>query len=346
LPNENSQALNILISSHAFAPSLGGIETVSALLAEEFVKMGDSVVVITQTVEGPDLTQSAIPIVRAPSASRLHRLTKWCDVFWHNNLSLRAVWPALALRKPLVVTHQGSYCQRPAGLDFALRIKHAVANRVTGVAISGYIASFFKSSPVVIPNPYDADTFQTRVPSAARTHELLFLGRLVSEKGLDILLESLGRLRQRQLRPQLTVVGSGPEQANMQELTERLGLEDQVQFRGAQSGSELAATLNQHQILVVPSKYDEPFGVVALEGIASGCAVIGSNGGGLPEAIGPCGITFPNGDIGALENALEQLLTRAEEREGLIAAGPKHLTQFQPRLVAQRYRELFETVTP
>jgi glycosyltransferase involved in cell wall biosynthesis len=337
--------MNILISSHAFAPSLGGIETVGALLAEEFVKMGDSVVVITQTVGGSDLTQSAIPIVRAPSASRLRRLTKWCDVFWHNNLSLRTVWPALVPRKPLVITHQGSYARRPVGVDLGLRIKHALSNRVTSVAISRYVASFFKPAPVVIYNPYDAEIFQTQISPVARTHELLFLGRLVSEKGLDTLLESLGRLRQRQLRPQLTVVGLGPEQANMQELTKKLGLEDQVQFRGAQSGPELAATLNQHQTLVVPSKYDEPFGVVALEGIACGCAVIGSNGGGLPEAIGPCGITFSNGDIGALENALEQLLTRPEERERLIAAGPKHLAQFQPRLVAQRYRELFETLS-
>lgn len=338
--------MNILISSHAFAPSLGGIETVGALLAEEFAKMGDSVVVITQTVGGPDLTHSAIPIVRAPSVSRLRRLTKWCDVFWHNNLSLRTVWPALLPRKSLVITHQGSYSRRPVGLDLGLRIKHALANRVTSVAISRYVASFFKPAPIVIYNPYDAEIFQRQVTPTARTNELLFLGRLVSEKGLDTLLESLGRLRQRQLRPRLTVVGSGPEQANMQELTKSLGLDDQVQFRGAQSGPELAATLNQHQTLVVPSKYDEPFGVVALEGIACGCAVIGSNGGGLPEAIGPCGITFPNGDIAALENALERLLTRPEEREGLIAAGPKHLTQFQPRLVAQRYRELFETLIP
>ncbi len=336
--------MNILISSHAFAPSLGGIETVTALLAREFVRIGHSVVVITQTLGEADITEFGAPIVRGPSSSRLFRLIKWCDVFWHNNLSLRTVWPALFLRKPLVVTHQGSYCRRPAGFDFALRIKHAVANRLPGVAISQYVAGFFGPHSVVIPNPYDADGFQIQVPPAARTQELLFLGRLVSEKGLDILLESLGRLRLRDLRPRLTIVGFGPEQAKMEGLSKSLGLESQVEFRGAQSGSELAATLNQHQTLVVPSKYDEPFGVVALEGIACGCAVIGSEGGGLPEAIGPCGLIVPNGDVTALENALHRLLTQPEERERLVAAGPEHLGRFHPRVVAQRYTDLFETL--
>jgi glycosyltransferase involved in cell wall biosynthesis len=218
-------------------------------------------------------------------------------------------------------------------------------NRVTSVAISRYVASFFQTRSIVIPNPYDIDVFQARLPQSERKREFVFLGRLVAEKGLDILLESLSRLRQRHLRPQLTVVGSGPEQTKMQELAKRLGLEAEVQFRGAQSGSELASTLNQHQTLVVPSRYDEPFGVVALEGIACGCAVIASSGGGLPEAIGPCGITFPNGDISALEQSLERLLTRPDERERLIAEGPRHLLQFQPRLVAERYIELFQSVT-
>jgi glycosyltransferase involved in cell wall biosynthesis len=72
--------------------------------------------------------------------------------------------------------------------------------------------------------------------------------------------------------------------------------------------------------------------------------VIASSGGGLPEAIGPCGITFPNGDIGALEQALERLLTQPDKRGRLIAEGPRHLLQFQPHLVAARYLELFQTV--
>jgi glycogen synthase len=338
--------LNILVSSHAFAPSLGGIETVSALLAEEFVKLGHSVVIVTQTLGGADQTESGAAIVRAPSPGRLIRLVKWCDVFWHNNLSVRTMWPAFFLRKPLVVTHSGSYCRRPAGLDLRLRIKHALVNRLTSVAISRYVASFFKTHSTVIPNPYDARVFQARVPPSERKRELVFLGRLVSEKGLDVLLESLGRLRQRHFRPQLTVVGIGAEQMRMEELTKNLGLETQVEFVGPKTGAGLASILNEHQTLVVPSRYDEPFGVVALEGLACGCAVIASSGGGLPEAIGPCGITFPNGDVNALEEALERLLTQPDERERLLAEGPGHLLQFQPHLVAQRYLELFQTVVP
>ena len=336
--------MNILVSSHAFAPSLGGIETVSALLAEEFVKQRHSVMIVTQSAGETRQTEFGAPIVRAPSPQRLVQLVKWCDVFWHNNLSIRTMWPALLLGKPLVVTHSGSYCRRPAGLDFVLRLKHAIVNRVTSVAISRYVASFFETHSIVIPNPYDAQLFQARVPQSERKHEFVFLGRLVQEKGLDILLQALSRLRQRDLRPHLTVVGVGPERAQMEELTQELDLGNQVQFRGPQNGAELSDTLNAHQTLVVPSKYDEPFGVVALEGIACGCAVIASSGGGLPEAVGPCGITFPNGDIGALAQALEQLLTRPDERERFVAEGPKHLLQFRPHLVAERYLELFQTV--
>jgi glycosyltransferase involved in cell wall biosynthesis len=336
--------LNILVSSHAFAPSLGGIETVSALLAEQFVKADHSVVIVTQSAGETDRTEFGAQIVREPSAQQIRRLVKWCDVFWHNNLSIRAMWPGLLMGKPLVVTHSGSYCRRPVGLDAVLRLKHAIVNRVTSVAISRYVASFFKTGAIVIPNPYDSRVFQGGPQQSERKREFVFLGRLVEEKGLDILLQALSGLRRRDLQPQLTVVGSGPELAKWQDLTRRLGLEAQVEFLGPQTGSQLATTLHEHQTLVVPSRYDEPFGVVALEGIACGCAVIASSGGGLPEAVGPCGITFRNGDLAELEQALERLLRRPDERERLVAHGPEHLLQFQPRLVAERYLDLFRSV--
>ena len=60
-----------------------------------------------------------------------------------------------------------------------------------------------------------------------------------------------------------------------------LGLERQVEFTGVLQGETLVRTLNAHRIMVVPSRTPEPFGVVALEGIACGCVVVGSEGGGL-----------------------------------------------------------------
>jgi glycosyltransferase involved in cell wall biosynthesis len=337
-----ARRVKILISSHAFAPSIGGIETASALLAEEFSKRDHAVTIVTQTV-AKNGEQFPFPIVRQPALSKLFHLISWCDVFWQNNLSLRTLWPALLLRKPVVITHQGSYCRRPSGLDFAQRIKHAVANRMTGVAISKYVAACFKNPSVIIPNPYDAPVFTNKTPTAERSADLIFVGRLVSEKGLDILLESLARLRSRGLHPQLTVVGSGPELTAMQALAHKIDINNQVRFLGAKTGAELAGILNQHKVLVVPSRYDEPFGIVALEGIACGCVVVAAGGGGLPEAIGACGITFPNGDVDALANALEKLLAAPNDLSQFTTSAAQHLARFQPATIADAYLNLFQS---
>ena len=317
----------------------------SGLLASEFCRMGHEVTVVTQTANGPK-DGDEFRIVRQPSRSELFSLVKWCDVFWHNNLSLRTVWPALFLRKPLVITHQGSYSRPPSGSDLALRLKHALAGRAKSVAISRFVASFFKRDPLVIPNPYDAGTFTPASSVTERTGDLVFVGRLVSEKGLDVLFESLARLRSQELKPRLMIVGSGPEERSLQQLAERLGIREQVAFAGAKRGAELSEILNRHKILVVPSRYDEPFGVVALEGIACGCVVVGSSGGGLPEAIGPCGITFPNGNAEALANALEQLLAATDKRQQLAANRSQHLAQFHPATIAASYLNLFQSVLP
>jgi glycogen(starch) synthase len=332
--------MRILISSHAFAPSLGGIETVSKLLAQQFVAIGHQVTVVTQT---PGQEEEEFAIVRQPSVGQLLELVKQHDIFWQNNLSLRTLWPVVVRPCPVVVTHQGSYCRRPSGFDGALRLKRAVAERVTGVAISKFIADCFDKKPVVIPNPYDARVFRLETPLNARAGELLFVGRLVSEKGLDILLDALNQLRSRALRPSLTIVGAGPALDAMQRLVADSDLQKQVIFAGARTGEELAKTFNAHRILVVPSRYEEPFGVVALEGIGSGCLVVGSEGGGLPEAIGPCGFTFPNADAKALADILEKLLRMPGEHDRLLGEAAAHLAHFQPRVIADRYLDLFKS---
>lgn len=106
--------------------------------------------------------------------------------------------------------------------------------------------------------------------------------------------------------------------------------------------SDKGAALNSAVVLVVPSLYHEPLGIVALEGIACGCAVIASAGGGLPEAVGPCGVTFPNGDVEALTRCIAELLDRPERRETLLGGAAEHLAGFTAAAVARRYLALFE----
>ena len=106
-----------------------------------------------------------------------------------------------------------------------------------------------------------------------------------------------------------------------------------------------AANANQdtegmHRILVVPSRWREPFGLVALEGIACGCVAVVSADGGLIDAAGPCGRSVPNGDVPALARCLRELLTEPTQIAYLRAGADVHLARHASSAVAQRYLEI------
>ncbi len=335
--------MRILFSSYAFHPSVGGIESVSAILAAEFVAAGHTVELITET-PGERTGENNYPVTRQPSLRTLTRLLRWCDVVFQNNISLRSLIPALLLRKRVIVVHQ-TWIQNPRGeIGWADRIKLALLPRVTNVAISNAVAKRLAVPAMIIGNPYRDDLFRA-VPGIARNKALVFLGRLVSDKGLDLLLSALKSLQEKGMKPELTVIGSGPEEARLRRMTSALGLDSQVNFVGQKSGNALAEMLNQHRILVVPSRWAEPFGVVALEGIACGCVVIGSENGGLKEAIGPCGLTFPNGNEQALADALRTCLSDSMREDSFRAAAPAHLARFKAKTVAKAYCDLMQQVT-
>ena len=140
----------------------------------------------------------------------------------------------------------------------------------------------------------------------------------------------------------MTIVGFGPEERRLQAYCEQQQLLDQVVFHGRASGGDLAEILNRHRVMVVPSR-NEGFGVVALEGIACGCVVVGSDAGGLPEAVGECGLVFRNGDVAGLSEALIRALTDNAVQERFIATRDGHLARFSRREVARRYLEVIES---
>jgi glycogen(starch) synthase len=321
--------VKILLGSHHFFPSTGGIETVSNLLAREFVAQGHEVRVITQTPGNGDFP---FPVVRHPGPFDLLGQVRWCDAFLQNNISLRTLWPLLFIRRPLFITHQTWITNPDGSTGWQQRLKRFVLRYATSFAISGAIAESLPEPSIRVGNPYDDQIFKDG--AELRTRELIFVGRLVSDKGADLLLEALKLVK---TKPHLTIVGDGPERAALENKTAELQLESQVEFAGSKHGEQLAGSLRQHQILVVPSLWQEPFGIVALEGIACGCVVIGSAGGGLAEALGPCGLTFPNGDAVALADAITRLLSDPAQRERLRQNAPAHLARFTPKHVAAIY---------
>ena len=328
--------MNILFISHAFAPGVGGVETMARLLAAGFARSGHRVTLVTRTPGEPQ-PDAAFAVVRRPGARELWRLFRESDVVVHNNITLRAVWPLLLLRRPWFVIHHTWIRQPgvPGGLSAAL--KRAVLRWAQSICVSRALAAALPHRSHVVPNCYDAAVFRSG-DGTVRAGDLLFVGRLVPDKGTDLLLSALVRLASEGLRPALTIVGDGPEAAGLKDLAERLGLGARVSFVGSRTPGEVAALMREHRVLVVPSRWREPFGLVALEGIACGCVVVGSAEGGLAEAIGPGGLTFPNGDVAALAVSLRRALAGALTADPAEIAG--HLSRHRPEAVIESYLDI------
>jgi glycogen synthase len=324
--------MKILLSSYVFDPSVGGVESVSKILAQKFAAADNNVHVITQSF-GEAIPDATYELTRRPSINELFRLLGSCDVLFQNNISLRNLIPALFLRKPTLIVHQTWLQNVHGGIGWKNRLKRMLLRFVANVAISKAIADRLRVCSVVIGNPYDDAVFRV-MPHIARDKTIVFVGRLVSDKGVDLLVHALDLLRRGGLELDLTIVGGGPEEINLRELVAELGLDRQVTFAGQKSGTDLAEILNRHRILAIPSRWAEPFGVVALEGVACGCVVVGSQDGGLKESIGPCGLTFENGNVPALAEQLKHLIGAPELRMNLLQRAPEHLAKFQADSVA------------
>jgi glycosyltransferase involved in cell wall biosynthesis len=228
--------------------------------------------------------------------------------------------------------------------------------------------------PAAAPPPSPSSSPSAADPASSlsiwrqRPWELVFLGRLVQEKGLDVLLRSLPLLEASTgLRPRLRVIGDGPMAAAWRDLARQLGLEAQVRFDGSLHGEPLARALSQCRIGVVPSVWEEPMGMVAAEFLAAGVVPVVSERGGLAEVVGPAGLSFANGDANALAAQLGALLAdpatqssrpapsgpkpgappldadaaAAPRLEGLLRQAPAQLRLFDPARIAGRYANLY-----
>jgi len=149
-----------------------------------------------------------------------------------------------------------------------------------------------------------------------------YIGRLAHEKGVDVLLSALARLPE---SFKLTLVGSGPLEADLKRLIGECGLEHRVHHVGRVPRDQVAEYLSAFDALVLPSRsipvWREQFGMVLAEAMLCETPVVGSSCGAIPEVIGDAGLVFPENDVDALAERLLRLADDGDLRRELARRG-------------------------
>ncbi|MCE7066133.1 glycosyltransferase family 4 protein [Dyadobacter sp. CY326] len=342
--------MKILVLSHRFYPDVGGIEVNSEVLSEAFHQYGHEVQLVTWTKERGD-KKFPFQILRNPDAFTLLKANKWADVVFENNVCLRLSWPRLFIKRPSVIALNNWINRVDGNIAWQDKLKYRWLKQCSAViAVSNAVKNKCFDKAIVIGNPYRSDLFKVENTVKNRCSDFVFLGRLVSDKGADLAIHAFRKLidiRQNAGKPlydtYLTIIGEGPELAPLKKLVKDTELEDSVHFQGVLKGQYLVNCLNRHRFLLVPSIWEEPFGNVALEGMACGLIPIVSNGGGLPEAVGEAGLIFQSGDVDSLASMMESIYENVGKQSQIYKKIKTHLANHSAEVVAAKYLNVFQT---
>lgn len=286
--------MKVLLYSHAFHPSLGGVETVSMALAQGFVASGVECKVVTQSEADGQTRSFGFDVIRRPGSTEARALVKWADIVLFNGASLGLQPWALLARKPFVWVHVGyqaacidglgwvdnapapltpwasvRFHARRSGWPHALReglklaLRRTVAKRWVdrNVAITRWMqAALPLPRQVHIYNPFPIAQF-IGADRPTPEFDFFYMGRIVQEKGVDVLVRAFAEvLRRHGPGPRLLIIGDGGARPDIERLATELGVASSVVFVGKQSGAALVDWVGRGGTGVLPSVWYEPMG--------------------------------------------------------------------------------------
>lgn len=202
---------------------------------------------------------------------------------------------------------------------------HNVDDAIAGTdgAAAVYREKGYTGRMAVIPQfGVDPDLFRPAQQRPPRPFTVGFVGRLVPEKGLDVLLRALAQLDGDWCA---RIIGGGPMGDALAQFAHQLGIGAHVEFVSQVPSAQMPALYHSLDMLVLPSltrpNWKEQFGRALIEAMASGVPVIGSDSGAIPDVVGTAGAIVPEGDVGALAAAIHRVRDDAPYREALRNAG-------------------------
>jgi glycogen synthase len=379
--------MKLLIYSHFFLPSVGGVETIVLSLAKGLVQLpaqnGLSALVVTLVTQNAagSFDDGSLPfrVVRQPGRAALWRLIRDSDVIHLAGPSIAPLILALLARKPVVVEHHGfqTICpngqlvlepiEKPcpghfmarhhreclrcnAGQDWTASYKlwlttfvrralcaRASAN-ITPTRWLGGLLELPRNT--VIPHGLPPRMALRRTADTLDPPLVVFQGRLVTTKGVRLLLEAARILDQQKHSFRVLIIGEGSQRNALEKLVRDSGLTSRVQFAGQLAPAHLEAALAKAFVVVAPSIGGEVFGLVVAESMQRGLAVIASDLGAFVEVLGEGGLLFQTGEAADLARKLVDLFDHPEIAAELSNVARRRILQLfsQERMLEDHLR--------
>jgi glycosyltransferase involved in cell wall biosynthesis len=369
--------MKILIYAESFYPSVGGVQNSSRLIADYLYQNNTEVIVLTHTADSGDMDFPYV-IMRNPSSKECRKAIAGVDLVYLNGLDLGILMYAKFRGKRVVMSYRDLTMICPKGTKWletgpclhkaslgkcipclrSSEAKDMVMRRLLRPYIKAFLSlfidvnvctnlfgfeRFYLHRKLLIFNGIDTGLF---VPAKKKENNkipvILFVGRLIPEKGCQILLKAIRNLKQEGTPFHVLICGDGPYKNKLIEMSREYGLEKEVCFLGVRTGQDLVNAIQQSDVLVVPSLIDEPFGLSAAESMGCEVPVIASNVGGLGIMVKEVGLVFERGDEAGLAGQLKRLFEDPEMRMALGRKGRSiAVSRYDSEIMAGNYFRLF-----
>jgi glycosyltransferase involved in cell wall biosynthesis len=387
--------MKLVLYSHYFSPSIGGVETVVLALAKGLANRlspggapAFEITLVTETPAG-EVHDSLFPfrVIRQPGTSQLRRLLREADVVHVAGAAIPLIFWSLFAHKPVVVEHHGFQTICPTGQLFQepqnvpcpghfMAGHHATCLRCCRAAYSTpasfrlWLLTFVRRglckfvSVNITPTAWLAnllglprtETVSHGLPSApallriAGSHDvpsIVFVGRLVSTKGVRILLEAARILQERNRSFAIHIVGSGPERVSLETMAQEWQLTSHFVFHGRLPDADVTRLLEKAGAVVVPSLGGEVFGMVVAENMLRGLPIIASDLGAFVEVLGDTGQTFRTGYSADLAEQIERILDNpALSQRFASAAHQRVIDVFTEERMIDGHARIYERLHP
>lgn len=340
--------MNILIYARPFYPSIGGIEVITKEICDYFSQNGHNVCLLTDTTCPSDDNYDKslkFRVIRKPSFLQTIKEVQKSDVFMHQGPSLKMLYPVILMpwtHKKLVFCHH--MCRKAIG--FKGNLIKLICNVSNNIAVSDYAGKSMEMSHYkVIHNSFNSNIFFDM--EIERTRDFAYYGNISVQKGCLLLIEAFEKFKKQNNSPaKLYFIGGLQEYSNcVVAFADASPYRSDILFINDSSQENSNKFMNTLCFGVLPTVINEAFGMSAVEMMAAGLIVIGTDGDGLEEAIGDNRMLFKKGNVDSLAGAMMKLYSMDDQ--SILKQKNKNkerLAKLHINNVGKEYERIFESI--